>query len=43
MPGKNQELIHVPWWGWILVLAVFYLCAALVFIGLFSWGIELPS
>ena len=41
--NKNFELIHMPWWGWLIVLAVFEACAILAFIGLFGWGIPLPT
>ena len=41
--GKNFELIHMPWWGWLLILAFFETCAILAFIGLFGWGVPLPA
>ncbi|HEX9724720.1 MAG TPA: hypothetical protein VGC53_10620 [Vicinamibacteria bacterium] len=40
---KSFELIHMPWWGWLLMLALFETCAILAFVGLFTWGVPLPS
>jgi len=44
MAHQNDiELIHMPWWGWLLLLVILETCSILAFIGLFGWGVPLPQ
>ena len=42
--AQKKELIHVPWWGWLLFLFLFVVggCLTYFLVGLFVWGIPVP-
>ena len=39
--AQKRELIHVPWWGWLLFVVGG--CLTYFIVGLFVWGIPLPN
>ena len=41
--AQKKELIHIPWWGWLLFLFVVGGCLTYFIVGMFVWGVPLPG